>query len=105
MPGGKLIPVAGDFDLASWVTGRVQDSAPHDYHPELGALEREARYRVETIQREVHPPDFVSARTRFVLAQATIEAEVAGALVDPEGREIAVRHVAAFYDALALTAP
>lgn len=103
LPDGKLVPVAGDFDLASWVTGVLRSSAPHDYHPELGELEREARYQVETIQRETKASSFASARSRFVQARAAIEADVARALVDAAGRANAMQHMAAFYGALALT--
>ena len=33
LPSTEMIPVAGDFDLASWVTEEVQLDAPWDYFP------------------------------------------------------------------------
>jgi hypothetical protein len=60
----RLVPVAGDFDLASWVTGIARRSAPQDYHPELGEIEREIRYELEQIQQRVAPTMFLAARQR-----------------------------------------
>lgn len=104
LPDGQLLPVAGDFDLASWVTGVVRGSAPRDYHPELGDVEREARYRLDLIQREVRAEVFERARSRFVGRQAALQEAVVAADLDPEGRANALRHLAAFYDGLAWTA-
>jgi hypothetical protein len=98
---GQLLPVAGDFDLASWVTGQVRSSAPRDYRPDLPDVEREALYQVETLQNRFSDPMFSAAVARFVEKRTAIESQIGAAAVDDEGRANAVRHVKAFYDALA----
>ncbi len=98
---GQLLPVAGDFDLASWVTEEVLLSVPHDYLPRLPDVDREARYRLEQIQRSVKASVFEAAAARFDAQRAAIETRVAGALVDDAGRANVQRHVTAFYEALA----
>jgi hypothetical protein len=102
LPSGQLVPVAGDFDLASWVTEVVRSSAPHDYHPELEDVEREARYGIELIQKESSPEAFENARGQFQFQREAIESHVAEAAVDMAGRANALRHLAAFYDALSV---
>lgn len=97
---GSLVPVAGDFDLASWVTGEVRSSAPRDYRPELGDVERQAMFEVEQIAGRVGAADWQSGRERFEARKTSLEALVATADVDAEGRALAVRHLAAFYAAL-----
>lgn len=99
-PDGRYLAVAGDFDLASFVTEEVQLNAPWDYHPELPALERETRWRVETVKRDVSPEVFATGKARFVSERAAIEALVAWALLDEPGRANAQQHIAAFYTAL-----
>lgn len=99
----SLVPVAGDFDLASWVTEEVRSSAPRDYRPELPAIEREARYQVEQLRQRVSPDSFLMASNRFFLKQTVMEAQIAQAVVDEPGRTNAQRHVSAFF--FALTAP
>lgn len=96
----RLVPVAGDFDLASWVTGLARRSAPRDYHPELGDIERETRYALEQARQRVAPANFLAARQRFADKRALLESHLASARIDEEGRANALRHVAAFYDAL-----
>jgi len=101
LPTGSLVPMAGDFDLCSWVTEIVKVSAPHDYLPELPPIERQARYELEQIQRRVSAAIFSQATSRFTEKRSAIEAQVAAALLDGAGRSNAVRHVTAFYEALA----
>jgi len=96
----RLVPVAGDFDLASWVTGIARRSAPQDYHPELGEIERETRYELEQIQQRVAPEMYNTARQRFAEKRGIIEAQIALAKIDEQGRANALRHVSAFYEAL-----
>lgn len=98
---GSYVPVAGDFDLSSWVTESVLLSAPHDYLPELPEIDREARYRLQTIQTSTKPAIFAAAAERFVANREKIEAHLAAALVDDTGRTNAQRHITAFYEALA----
>ncbi|MBN8246269.1 MAG: hypothetical protein J0L84_02355 [Verrucomicrobia bacterium] len=100
---GRLIPVAGDFDLASWVTEEVQDTVPHDYLPELPLLDRRARYELEVLGKSVTPAQFAAAKERFASKRSELESLVQGALVDEVGRTNALRHLTVFQNALAAT--
>lgn len=102
LPDKRLVPVAGDFDLASFVTGVVRPSAPHDYHPELPELEREARFKLGAIQERVGGARFQAAAARFQEHRLGIEAQINAADLDDPGRASALAHVSAFFDALAL---
>jgi hypothetical protein len=102
---GKWVPIAGDFDLASWVTEIVRLSAPHDYHPELPDVERQALYALDQIQKRAGTPSLVAARDRFEAKRPAIEARISTALVDNAGRTNALHHLTAFFEALASTAP
>lgn len=97
----KLLPVAGDFDLSSWVTSEVRLGAPPDFHPELADVERQARFEVEQIQKRVSADSFNQGKARFLNHRLPIEMQVASAQLDDEGRGNALRHIAAFYEALA----
>ena len=101
----KLAPVAGDFDLSSLVTGVVRFSAPRDYRPDLGDVEREALYRIEQLEQGVAQPVFGAARDRFTARRNALESLIASALIDEIGRTNAFRHVSAFFDSLAAVAP
>jgi hypothetical protein len=101
LESGKLVPVAGDFDLSSWVTEAVRLSAPRDYHPELAEVERQARYEIEQIQQRVSGPSFAAASGRFVPQRGAIEAQINASQIDGAGRTNALRHVTAFFEALA----
>jgi len=103
MADAKLTPVASDFDLCSWVTEEVLLSAPWDYHPELEPIDRQARFRVEEIQKQADAPSFAAAKARFTQKRAALEATINTAEVDDAGRTNALRHVTAFYGALATT--
>ena len=100
-PDKSLLPLAGDFDLASWVTGEVRLRAPQDYRPDLPPLEREARYAVEQVHQSVGSPVFQAASARFIAKRSAAESLIASASLDEAGRGNAQRHVAAFFDALA----
>lgn len=101
-PAGKRLSfAAGDFDLASIVTAVVRRNYPVSYHPELGEVERETRYQVERIRSQADVGRFAAAKQRFLAANPALESVVASALIDDEGRRNAVRHLNAFYDALA----
>ena len=97
----QLVPIPGDFDLASFVTGEVRVRAPKEYHPELAEVERQARYDVEQIQQRFDALIFAGATGRFTQKRPAIEALIKAADVDVEGRINALRHVTAFFDALA----
>jgi len=96
----RLVPVAGDFDLASWVTEIVRLSTPGEYHPELRDVERQALYSVEGIYARVGAEKLAAGRDRFLQHRSAIEALINNAEVDDAGRANALRHVAAFFDAL-----
>ena len=97
---GTLIPMAGDFDLASWVTAHVRLNAPHDYRPELPDLEREARFQVDEIRKRAGAMAFAAGRTRFLDRRAALEARVIQAEVDEAGRQNIQNHLAVFFQAL-----
>jgi hypothetical protein len=97
---GTLVPVAGDFDLASWVTGFVRVMAPRDYRPELPDIEREAHYQLEQIEAEVAPANYAAARDRFTAKRTALEEQIAAAQIDPAGRTNALLHVTTFFNVL-----
>lgn len=101
LPDLRLLPIAGDFDLSSFVTELVRSGAPGDYHPELGDVERQARFTVEGIAARVGSASFALGAARFAGKRAAIEAAIAAAEIDDAGRANAQRHTAAFFDALA----
>jgi hypothetical protein len=102
--GGTLVPVAGDFDLASWVTGIVRVMAPSEYHPELPDADRQPRYELEQLHQSVSPTHFSAARQRFENKRAAIELQISSALIDEPGRTNAQQHVTAFFNALSAVA-
>lgn len=99
LPNKTLLPVPGDFDLASWVTEEVQLSAPWDYHPELEDIDRQARFEVERIQASVSPASFEVAKDRFMQNRAALEAKIESALIDDAGRTNVLRHLTALFRA------
>ncbi len=103
LPEGIFVPVAGDFDLASWVTESVLESYPHDYLPDLPAVDRRARYELEQVRKLVSPGHFAASRERLLARRIALSETVAAALVDEAGRTNVQRHIAAFYDALIAT--
>lgn len=104
LPTHQKFPVAGDFDLCSFVTEEAHLDVPWDYHPELPALERLARYKLETIRSRVseaqQPDVFTNAKVRFEAKRTAIESKINNAVVDDIGRTNALAHVAAFFTAL-----
>ncbi|HYE32069.1 MAG TPA: hypothetical protein VEH27_11615 [Methylomirabilota bacterium] len=100
MPDRSHMLVAGDFDLASWVTGQTRLMAPHDYRPDLPDLERQAHYEVDQVQQRVSPTSFLAALQMFAERRAALEALVQQSLLDAEGRTNALAHINAFYAAL-----
>lgn len=101
LAGGELVPVAGDFDLASWVTGVGRVGAPPDYRPDLPELERRAFYELEQIRQQVGFNSYAAARDRFTAKRTAIETLVSGALIDESGRSNCLHHVSTFYEAVA----
>jgi hypothetical protein len=103
LPNLQLIPVAGDFDLSTFVTEEVNLDVPWDYHPELPPLERQARYDLEQINAGVSESGegvFARAKERFESRRGLLEASIAEALIDEDGRTNAWTHLNAFYTAL-----
>lgn len=105
LPDGLLVPVAGDFDLASWVTGKQLREAPHDYRPDLPEAEREAMFRVESIRSSATQEVYASARGRFLEGRTALETRVNHAQVDEAGRTLAREHLRVFYLALEALQP
>ena len=101
----SLLPVAGDFDLAAWVTGAVLVSAPRDYLPQLDDVPREINYRLGEIAAEHGAARFEIARNRFLAAQAQIEQLILAADVDDEGRSFAGDYTSNFFEILARAKP
>lgn len=97
---GKLVPVAGDFDLASWVTGKVLVTAPRDYSPELEDLVRQTRFKLSEIRLAVGDSRFELAAARFQAHREEIELLIGSAAMDPEGRANARHHADVFFEAL-----
>ncbi|MDB6041256.1 MAG: hypothetical protein JWM99_5097 [Verrucomicrobiales bacterium] len=102
---GKLVPLAGDFDLASWVTEEVRLSAPRDYRPDLGEVERQAQYEMEQFRSRAAAENFLTSSNRFAAKRPAIELLVKNASIDEAGRTNALRHLAAFFDALTSAKP
>lgn len=96
----SLLPIAGDFDLSSWVTTEVVPSAPHWYHPELPELERETLFQVERIREQAPAGTYSSARAKFLAKRTVLELQISSAQIDEDGKANAVRHLAAWFNAL-----
>lgn len=107
-PDGSFLPVAGDFDLCSFVTEEPQLDVPWDYHPELPPLERQARHDLEEIKGRVseeNPAVFTQARERFTARRTEIETKINSVIIDEIGRTNALAHVNAFFNALSAVDP
>ena len=98
MPDKTLVPVAGDFDLSSWVTGTVRVNAPRDFMPELEDVERHFRFELSRIRTAFGEDLFSDATQRFLGFRAGMGNLLALAEVDEEGREFMRQHVTMFYD-------
>jgi len=101
---GGLIPLAGDFDLSSWVTEQIRPSAPWDYLPNLPERDRQVRFDLQTLRQSLPRAVFDAAGARFNARRSDLELLVSGALVDDAGRTNAAAHVATFFDGLAAVA-
>lgn len=100
---GTYRPMPGDFDLSSFVTELVRSTTPRDYHPELPERDRQVRYELGEIRRQVAAPVFAAARNRYLAKREALTQWITAAVVDEEGRTNALMHVASFYDGLAAT--
>lgn len=100
LPDGTLVPLAGDFDLCSFVTEIVRDRAPHDYHPELPELDRQTRFDLEQIRGSTTTDRFQASVQRFAARREGLLALVNEAEVDDLGRTNARNHVEAFFRSL-----
>lgn len=107
LPNLQVLPVAGDFDLSSFVTEEVLVDVPWDYYPELPTLERQARYDLEQIKarvQEIGPETFTNAKTRFESKRPLLEAKVNAVVIDESGRTNALAHLDAFFKGLTAAA-
>lgn len=98
LPDKSLRPVAGDFDLSSWVTGSVRVMAPRDFMPELEDIERHYYYELSRIRAAFGADMFLNATQRFLGFREALESLIAVVEVDEEGREFIQRHIALFYE-------
>ncbi|MBX3732699.1 MAG: hypothetical protein KF791_08900 [Verrucomicrobiae bacterium] len=101
---GVLVPLAGDFDLCSWVTAQVRSSAPWDYLPDLPERDRNVRFELQTLRQSLPHATFDAAAARFAARRADLELLVAAALVDAAGRTNAAAHVTTFFNGLTAVA-
>jgi len=97
---GTFVPMAGDFDLCSWVTEQVRSSAPWDYFPDLPERDRNVRFELETLRESLSPGVFDAARIRFTARRTDLELLVNAARVDDAGQTNAAAHVATFFEGL-----
>jgi hypothetical protein len=97
---GTLLPVAGDFDLSSWVTGRVRVTAPRDYFPDEVDLVRQVRFEVGRIHELFGATLFNKGMDRFVRFREAMEEQICSADLDVEGRDQVLEHVGIFFDEL-----
>jgi hypothetical protein len=72
-----------------------------DVLSDLPDLDRQAHYTLEQIQQRVSPSIFIVGSADFAAKRAAMESWFAASDVDEEGRANALRHIAAFYKALA----
>lgn len=100
LENGNLVPVAGDFDLCSWVTGRVRVTAPRDYLPDEVELVRQIRFELGRVREMFGATLFENGVDRFVRYREALEEQVCGADLDGEGRDLVLEHVAFFFDEL-----
>ncbi|MBT5925377.1 MAG: hypothetical protein HOH33_02030 [Verrucomicrobia bacterium] len=100
MPDKALVPVAGDFDLAAWVTGNIRVVPPRDFLPELEDIERQIRFETGRIAHESDIVVFDTARDRFMSKRAELELLVNTAEIDIEGRDFIRHHLELFFESL-----
>jgi hypothetical protein len=99
-PDGTYLPMAGDFDLCSWVTEEVRESVPWDYFPERPLLERQMRYDLELLQKDTAVGLLEAAKGRFTAKQSELRSLVQQAIVDEPGRTNAMHHLDTFFGVL-----
>lgn len=100
LPDGRLVPVTGDFDLATWVTGKVRLNAPPDFRPDLPDLERETTFQLSEVQKRISKAAFAQSREWFRNRRTAMAHIIQGADIDEPGRINAQRHLDAFFTAL-----
>ena len=100
LENGTLVPIAGDFDLSSWVTGEVRVTAPRDYFPELDDLERQALFEIQQIQTFAGLARFEAGSNRFLSRQADIESLIRASIIDEAGKDNALQHFSVFFQVL-----
>jgi len=100
LPGVGYVPVTGDFDLSSWVTGNVRLNAPPDFRPDLPDLERETAFQMGETKKRIGAAAFAQGRDLFLSRRPEIEEQIRTAEMDESGRTNAKRHLDAFFAAL-----
>jgi hypothetical protein len=97
---GSLLPVAGDFDLSSWVTGRVRVTAPRDFLPDEVDLVRQVRFEAGRIHELFGATLFTNGMDRFVQYREALEEQICSADLDVDGRDQVLEHVGVYFDEL-----
>jgi hypothetical protein len=97
---GTYVPVAGDFDLSSWVTERVLLNAPSDYFPELPDLERQMQFQIGKVRESASEEVWQASQGRFLGRREALERLVSDAVLDEPGRQNMERHLKAFFGVL-----
>ena len=97
-PDGSMVPVAGDFDLAAWVTGQDRVTAPRDFLPEAMPHIRQLHFELDRIRQEAGEGRFQLAWNRFLAAQEELEAQICRSQLDEEGRQLALVRLGAFFE-------
>ena len=97
-PDGRLFPVAGDFDLSAWVTGRDRVTAPRDYLPDEVDYIRQLHFELNRIRQVAGDSRFQLAWDRFLRASDELETQICTSLLDEEGREAILSRFRAFFE-------
>lgn len=97
---GSLIPVAGDFDLSSWVTGQIRVTAPRDYLPTEPDLDRQIRFELERISALAGPIRFNQGRERFTQIEEQIINRLCSSVIDEDGSIAITEQVTQFFKLL-----
>jgi hypothetical protein len=104
---GGAIPVISDFDLAGMVVGQHNwfDKVYYiGFVPSRSSIEIEVLSQVQHTRSLFRRAELDQARRRFLERKPALYDAVAKAHVDPHGRDLARRHLDAFFEAIATDA-
>lgn len=97
----ELVPVPADFDRASMVSGKLRPPRPEQgtASPESDVV-RQARAFLKENLKGYKAAEKTAAKQYFLDRKWDLLGAIRQAHVDEDGRELAFRHVSAFYEAL-----